>query len=105
MIAIVHYNQPSTLSIISILISIMSIISKSFVFCALIGIDMRCIFFHWFCAIIDFCGIFFICSWVFYNPFDSKFNFYIIIYLFIFIKYIYNILKKKMKILYYYFFK
>ena len=68
MIAIVYYEETSLLPIVSILISLLSVASKSFVFSVSAGINIQTIVFYWLCAVTDFFGIFFIVSWVFYVP-------------------------------------
>ena len=68
MIAIVYYEEASLLPIVSILISLLSVASKSFVFSVSAGINVETIVFYWLCAVTDFFGIFFIVTWVFYIP-------------------------------------
>ena len=69
MIAIVYYNDTANyLAVISIFISLSSVINKSFIFSVNAGKDLLTILFYWVCCIVDFIGIFFMISWVFYNP-------------------------------------
>ena len=71
MVAIV-YNQnmqnASTIAICSIMLSMLSVATKSFVFSVGIAIDSKSLLFTWLCAVTDFFGIFFLVSWMFYNP-------------------------------------
>ena len=53
------------LSIVSILISICSVSSKTLVFSR--SIDYTTFIFNWLCAVTDFFGVFFAVSWVFLN--------------------------------------
>lgn len=65
--AIVVYNEANIVSIISILISMLSVSSKSFVLSIQFSMNIKTLFFNWFCACTDFIGIFFAVSWVFYD--------------------------------------
>ena len=71
MTAIVLYNETNIFSIISILISMLSVASKSFVFSMGTASNFKQLFFNWLCAVTDFFGIFFVVSWVFYKPNDE----------------------------------
>ena len=74
MIAMVYYGETNIISIISILVSMFSVCSKSFVFSVAAGKDFLSIFFMWICCVTDFVGIFFTVSWVFYNPNNDNNN-------------------------------
>merc|ERR1712228_733868 len=67
-IAMVLYNEGNIISICSILLSLLSVASKSFVFSIATAMNLKQLFFNWLCAITDVIGIFFIVSWVFYEP-------------------------------------
>eukprot|EP01083_Nonionella_stella_P038748 105343_1 len=66
MIAIVMYREANIVSIVSILISMVSVATKSLVFN--IAIDYTTFIFNWLSMVTDFFGIFFTISWVFYHP-------------------------------------
>ena len=66
MIAIVYYDETEWLNIISILISLISVATKSLVFSQ--AIEFSVFIFNWLSLVTDFFGIFCILSWVFYNP-------------------------------------
>merc|ERR1719295_1794171 len=68
MIAIVTYNEANYISIASILLSMLSMASKSFIFSIAFATNMKQLFFNWLCAVTDFFGIFVMVSWVFYQP-------------------------------------
>ena len=68
MIAIVIYEEANLISIASILLSMLSMASKSFIFSILFATNMKQLFMNWLCAITDFFGIFVMVSWVFYEP-------------------------------------
>eukprot|EP01084_Bolivina_argentea_P227906 384993_1 len=68
MTSIVVYNEANILSIISILISLLSVASKSFVFSIATAITLKQLWFNWLSAVSDFFGLFFTVSWVFYKP-------------------------------------
>ena len=75
LIALVYYQEtefsfsdPFTIiNIVSILISITSISSKALIASAN-ALNVKFMLFNWFLICTDFFGIFFICSWVFYQP-------------------------------------
>ena len=68
MIAIVTLNeQTNVLAIISILISMFSVASKSFVFAVAASYNIKTLIWCWLCAVLDFFSIFFAASWVFDN--------------------------------------
>ena len=68
MCAIVYYEEyNNSLAVLSILISMWSVSSKSLVFAAGTALDRSTILFNWLCVILDFFGIFFLISWVFHN--------------------------------------
>eukprot|EP01084_Bolivina_argentea_P113469 202206_1 len=64
----VLYNEANIVSITSILISLLSVASKSFVVSIGTAITLKQLFFNWLCAVTDFFGIFFAVSWAFYHP-------------------------------------
>ena len=66
MIAIVYYNDNELINIVSILISLVSVSTKSMVFSY--AIDLKVFLFNWLSLVTDFFGIFMLISWVFYNP-------------------------------------
>ena len=66
MIAIVYYDRADYISILSILLSMISVTSKSFVFSK--GINITQFIFTWFCVCTDFFAIFFSISWAFHVP-------------------------------------
>eukprot|EP01084_Bolivina_argentea_P013195 24738_1 len=65
--AIVIYKEANIVSIISILISMLSVSSKSFILSIQLSINIKTLFFNWLCAVTDFIGIFFAVSWAFYD--------------------------------------
>eukprot|EP01083_Nonionella_stella_P066299 174452_1 len=71
MTAIVIYNETNITAIVSILISLLSVASKSFVFSLGAASNFKQLFFTWLCACCDFFGIFFMVSWVFWRPHDA----------------------------------
>ena len=64
-IAIVYYEEANYVSIISIFLSMFSVMTKSLVFSR--GIDIKTYIWTWFCIVVDFFGIFFTLTWVFYT--------------------------------------
>eukprot|EP01083_Nonionella_stella_P093035 260585_1 len=68
MTAVVVYNEANTIAILSILLSILSLASKSFVFSIASATNLKQLFFNWLCAVTDVFGIFFVVSWVFHQP-------------------------------------
>eukprot|EP01084_Bolivina_argentea_P205033 350276_1 len=66
MVAIVYYNRADWVSILSILLSMLSVTTKSFVFSK--GINLTQFIFTWFCVCTDFFGIFFAIAWAFNRP-------------------------------------
>ena len=66
--AIVYFEDWNLIAIISITISMASVAAKSLVFSVAGAINIKQMAFNWLCAITDFCGIFFVVSWVFYVP-------------------------------------
>ena len=64
-IAIVYYQETNYISIISILLSMLSVMSKSLVLSQ--GIDKSTFIWTWLCVVTDFFGIFFTLTWVFYS--------------------------------------
>ena len=71
MVAIVIYKEANIVAIISILLSMLSVASKSFVFSIATALTMKQLFFNWLSGISDFFGIFFAVSWAFYEPNDK----------------------------------
>eukprot|EP01084_Bolivina_argentea_P310325 536961_1 len=71
MCSIVIYNETNIISILSILISLLSVASKSFVFSMGSATNIKQLLFNWLCAVTDFFGIFFVVCWVFYEPNDD----------------------------------
>eukprot|EP01084_Bolivina_argentea_P278510 475834_1 len=67
MIAIVYFNESDIISIISIIISMISIASKSLIFSAVTSINIKTMIFTWFYFVSDIFGLFFILSFVFYG--------------------------------------
>eukprot|EP01084_Bolivina_argentea_P202464 345925_1 len=63
--AIVYYEEANYVSIASILLSMISVMAKSLVFSK--GLEIKTFTFTWFCVVVDFFGIFFTLSWVFYS--------------------------------------
>ena len=72
MAAIVIYEEANVIAIISILISMLSVASKSFVFSIATALTLKQLFFNWLSAVTDFFGLFFVVSWVFYEPNDEN---------------------------------
>eukprot|EP01083_Nonionella_stella_P014143 39791_1 len=72
MIAIVYYNKADYISIISILISMLSVTTKSFVFSK--GLNMTQFIFTWFCVCTDFFGMFFAIAWAFNREDDGSYT-------------------------------
>ena len=66
MIAIVYYNETEIVNVISILISLLSVSTKSMVFSY--AIEIKVFLFNWLSIVTDFFGIFMLISWIFYNP-------------------------------------
>lgn len=64
MVAIVYYREATYVSIVSILLSMLSVMSKSMIFSQ--GIEWKTYVFTWLCIVTDFYGLFFVISWVFY---------------------------------------
>ena len=71
MAAIVIYEEANIIAIISILISMLSVASKSFVFSIATALTLKQLFFNWLSGITDFFGLFFVVAWVFYTPKDE----------------------------------
>ena len=74
MVAIVIYKEANLIAIISIIISMLSVASKSFVFSIASALTLKQLFFNWLSAVTDFFGIFCILSWVFYQTNDDQLN-------------------------------
>ena len=70
MIAIVYFDETELINIISILISLLSVATKSLVFSQ--AVEFSAFIFNWLSLVTDFFGIFCILSWVFYNPTDPQ---------------------------------
>ena len=68
LVAMVYYQETNIVSIGSILLSMTSIMTKSFVISQ--GIEWKSYLFCWLCVITDFFSIFFIVSWVFLSSED-----------------------------------
>eukprot|EP01083_Nonionella_stella_P175374 610516_1 len=68
MIAIVVYNEANVIAIISILVSMLSMASKSFIFSVASAITIKQLMWNWLCAVTDFFAIFVTVSWVFFTP-------------------------------------
>eukprot|EP01083_Nonionella_stella_P069108 184067_1 len=64
-IAIVYYQEATYITIISILLSMFSVISKSLILSQ--GIEKLTFIWTWLCVVTDFFGIFFTLTWVFYS--------------------------------------
>ena len=64
-IAIVYFQETNYISIISILLSMFSVMSKSLVFSK--GLEKYTFIWTWLCVVTDFFGIFFTLTWVFYT--------------------------------------
>jgi len=64
-VAIVYYQEANYISIISILLSMFSVMTKSLILSQ--GIDKWTFIWTWLCAVTDFFGIFFILTWAFYS--------------------------------------
>ena len=64
-IAIVYFQEANYISIISILLSMFSVMSKSLILSQ--GIEKYTFIWTWLCVVTDFFGIFFTLSWVFYT--------------------------------------
>eukprot|EP01083_Nonionella_stella_P156659 507573_1 len=64
-IAIVYYQEANYISVISILLSMFSVISKSLILSQ--GIEKYTFIWTWLCVVTDFFGIFFTLTWVFYS--------------------------------------
>ena len=75
--AIVYYNEPSTISILSILLSLSSVCGKVSLMVVTgdwRGWKMRIMF--WLCFVVDFFSIFFIVSFSFYRPENENWQMY-----------------------------
>ena len=70
--AIVYYNEPNLISIISVLISMCSICGKTLliILTEFRGYKMK--LYIWLCLVVDFFGIFFVVSYAFYSTPDPK---------------------------------
>eukprot|EP01084_Bolivina_argentea_P001351 2498_1 len=73
LIAIVYYNDTYNsftgyVSIVSILLSMLSVTTKSFILSVATSINWKSALFNWLCFITDFFGIFFVVSIAFYVP-------------------------------------
>eukprot|EP01083_Nonionella_stella_P173862 601014_1 len=68
MVAIVYFQEANLIAIISILLSMLSVASKAFVFSIATALNLKQLFFNWCCAVTDFFGVFFAVTWVFYTP-------------------------------------
>ena len=66
MIATVYFDETELINIISILISLLSVATKSLVFSQ--AVEFCAFIFNWLSLVTDFFGIFCVLSWVFYNP-------------------------------------
>eukprot|EP01083_Nonionella_stella_P233727 823202_1 len=64
-IAIVYYQEANYVSIISILLSMFSVITKSLILSQ--GVEKYTFIWTWLCVVTDFFGIFFTLTWVFYS--------------------------------------
>ena len=64
-IAIVYFKEANYVSIASIFLSMFSVMTKSLVFSQ--GIDIKTYIWTWLCIVVDFFGVFFTLSWVFYT--------------------------------------
>ena len=74
MCAIVIYNEANIVSIISILISMLSVSSKTFILSIQFSMNIKSLMFNWLCCVTDFVGIFFAVSWVFYDTTSETLN-------------------------------
>jgi len=76
--AIVYYNEPSVISIVSILISMSSVCSKMFLLSLSIAETTRwkIRIFLWLCFVVDFIGVFFMVSFSFYTPSNAAYAAY-----------------------------
>eukprot|EP01083_Nonionella_stella_P193652 714971_1 len=68
MVAIVYFQEANLIAIISILLSMLSVSTKAFVFSIATALNLKQLFFNWCCAVTDFFGVFFAVTWVFYTP-------------------------------------
>lgn len=67
--AIVYFGDTDNyLSIASILLSMLSVSSKSFILSVTVSYNWKSVFFNWLSALCDFFGVFFIASFAFYVP-------------------------------------
>ena len=64
-VAIVVYQEANYVSIISILLSMFSVTTKSLILSQ--GIEIYTFVWSWLCVVTDFFGIFFTLTWVFYS--------------------------------------
>ena len=62
-IAMIYYQEQNWISTGSILLSLTSVVTKSFVFSR--GVEWRSYIFCWLCVVTDFVSIFFLVSWLF----------------------------------------
>eukprot|EP01083_Nonionella_stella_P136716 416171_1 len=75
LIAIVYYSESNNyISMCSILLSMISVSTKSFILSVLASYNLRSAIFNWLCCITDFFGIFFIISFAFYVPSNADSN-------------------------------
>eukprot|EP01083_Nonionella_stella_P034486 94381_1 len=63
--AIVYYQEANVIAILSVLISMASVMSKSLILSQ--GVEKYTFIWTWLCAVTDFFGIFFTLTWVFYS--------------------------------------
>ena len=70
MIAIIYYQKITRIGVISIVLSLLSVSSKSLLFST--ATTMNIFIFNWLSIVTDFVGIFCILSFVFYNDNDNS---------------------------------
>ena len=61
----VYYEEINYISIVSIILTILSILTKSLIFIQ--GMDCKTLLFTYLCFITDFIGVYFVISWIFYS--------------------------------------
>eukprot|EP01084_Bolivina_argentea_P194785 334283_1 len=74
LVALMHFNEINIIAIISIIISMASISSKSLIFTAGTSINIKTMMFTWIYIISDVFGIFLAISFVFYTQDDGAYN-------------------------------
>ena len=68
MVAIVVFREANPIAITSIMISLLSVSSKSLILSVACALNIKQLLLNWLSAVTDFFGIFVVCAWCFYRP-------------------------------------